>query len=80
MDGVFLILEKSPPLTDHEKLEILNLGWLFTHVSESCRERAMGRILPLLGETGIDARTYMSAVREIGEYLQSALEQQIERK
>jgi hypothetical protein len=74
MNEVLLLLQNGPSLTEREKLEIINLGWLFRHVSASCAMRAMRRIAPLFDEKSVDAHTYMSAVREIAQQLQSALE------
>lgn len=79
MEGVQLILENGPSLTEQEKLEIVNLGWLFTHVPERVRAEAMTRISPLLGSKDVDRQVYMTAVREIAVSLQNALDEQIER-
>jgi len=79
MEAVQLILEHSPWLTEREKLEIVNLGWLFTHVPECTRRKAMMRISPLLRKGGADGSAYMNAVRNIAKYLQYVLDEQTER-
>jgi hypothetical protein len=79
-NAVRLILENSPPLNERQKLEIVNLGWLFTHAPGPDQANAMQRIYPLLGSDHIDATAYMHAVRDVAESLNRAIDERLGEK
>lgn len=80
MEEVRLLLENSPRLSEPEKLEIVNLGWLFAHAPRPVQARAAQRIYSLLGGDHADADSYMRTVREVATDLNRAIDERVERR
>lgn len=77
MESIEAFLEKFPGLTTEERLEVINHQWLFANAPEHSRARALERLKSLLERTGVDARTVMKTIREVGRDLQKAIEERI---
>ena len=77
MESIEAFLEKFPELTTEERLEVINHQWLFANAPECSRARALERLKSLRERTGVDARTVMKTIREVGRDLQKAIEERI---
>jgi hypothetical protein len=77
MESIEAFLEKFPELTTEERLEVINHQWLFANAPERSRARALERLKSLRERAGVDARTVMKTIREVGRDLQKAIEERI---